>query len=50
MIDSLRSRIRAVSLIARAFVIALVLFTGAASGQATITPNYKDAEDRKSVG
>jgi general secretion pathway protein D len=44
MIDSLRSRIRAVSLIARAFVIALVLVTGAASGQATITPNYKDAD------
>jgi len=44
MIDSLRSRIRAVRFYTTACVIALVMFTGAASGQATITPNYKDAD------
>ena len=44
MIDSLSSRIRAVRFCNAACVIALVMFTGAASGQATITPNYKDAD------
>ena len=44
MIDSLRSRIRAVPLITSMCVITLVLLTGTAMGQATITPNYKDAD------
>jgi general secretion pathway protein D len=44
MIDSLRSRIRAIPLITSMCVLTLVLITGTALGQATITPNYKDAD------
>lgn len=44
MIDSLSSRIRAARFCAVACTMALILFTGVASGQATITPNYKDAD------
>ncbi len=44
MIVSLRSRIRAIPLITSMCILSLVLITGTAMGQATITPNYKDAD------
>jgi len=44
MIDSLRSRIGAIPFLPCICVCVLVLFAGAASAQATITPNYKDAD------